>query len=273
MAGITKYGRFSDLIGGLATITASGVVSADANYGLSALTGINPAIPLKFLTTGPVRIVWDFGSARQIAGMAMPNSNCDEGLAIRAELNSTNSWTTPAVSVAMPPGPDDLMGHRASPWADFTTASGYANFRYASLYLPANTVAIQLFAFPIGTLRAFSRHIQFDGEKGVKRRTAEGIETEYGVVRVTRRRIRQRVHRFRVRGNDADHNDIQAIADDAGARALPWFFVWDSDVKTDGGLYVRFDKATAERLSSSEVWFDINDFGGEVEEVSRSLPL
>lgn len=275
--GTPRYARPSDIITSLATITVSGAsVIADTAYGLASLYDRNPAIPTKFDGSGPMRLVFDYGTAHRIDGMALPNSNLEPGLALRAELNSADSWVSPAVTVAMPPGDDDLMGHRASPWADFTAASGYSvlGFRYASLYIPANTADIQLGELLVlAQLREFSYAVQFGGDKGAKRRVAEGIETEYGSVRILRRKIKQRLHRFTVKGSTQDYEDFQAIADDAGGAALPWFFAWDHEVKTDGGLYARFTPDTAGRLTGQEEWFDVDVTQGEIIEVSRSLPL
>src|ERR1700754_4731698 len=123
--GITKYARPSDIITALATITVSGaVVSTDPNYGTAALYDRLPSKPLKLLGVGPVRIVYDFGAQTRIDGVALPNHNLDAGLNCIVALNDTNAWGAPSQSVTMTNGADHRDSHRASPWADFTTASG-----------------------------------------------------------------------------------------------------------------------------------------------------
>lgn len=285
-----KYCRPSDIITSLATITASGSISTDPEYGLASLYDRNPAKPLKFLTAGPVRLVYDFGATRRIDAFSLPNHNLDAGLDCIVSLNATNNWTSPTVSVAMEVGTEHLDGHRASPWADFTTASGYtaSGFRYCSLFIPANTSAIKLGETPIiSNLREFSQWTQFGGERGATKPFLESIRTEFGVVRVYRRRVKQRYFRYQIKGTDDttkqvaasalarddDFNALQDLSDDAGGMALPFFVTANSAIKTDGGLYARFTKETAERTSAQEEWFDISPFRFEVEEVSRSLPL
>lgn len=272
---ITRYARTDDIITSEATITASGV-DTDPDYGTSALYDRNPAIPMKLTHGNQTRVVLDFGTAVRIDAFAMPNSNEAAGAVIEVALNATNVWTSPSVLVNMVMGPDDLMGHKASPWVDFTTASGYdvAGFRYLSFLLPAQSDNHQIGeVLVISTLRNFTKWIQFNGRRGAKRPTAEGVETEFGIVRVPARLLKQRVYDFTIRASDADLSAMQDICDAARGRAFPWFFVWESTDKTDGGIYVRFTKETADRLMGEEVWFDIDQFGGSVEEVSRSVPL
>jgi hypothetical protein len=277
--GNLKYARPSDIITSTAAWTAAaGTVSTDANYGLAAMYDRKMSRPLKF-TDGPVvavRVVGDFGVATRLDGLALPNHNLPAGTAIRAEMNDTNVWTAPAVSVAMPPGTDMLDGHRASPWADFTAASGYtsAGFRYVSLYVPATAVVQQIGELlALSHLRSFSQFPQFKGTKGTSRQYLEAIRTEYGVRRVSRRAIKQRQFQFSLFGSDADYADLQTLADDATGLAAPFFMVADSSIKTDGGLYGRFTDATAAMLSATEEWYDVNTLTIAFMEDSRSLPL
>ena len=283
-----KYCRPSDIITSLATITASGAISADPDYGLPSLYDRNPAKPLKFETAGPIRLVYDFGTTRRIDAFSLPNHNLDAGLDCIVSLNATNNWTSPTVSVAMEVGTEHLDGHRASCWADFTAASGYTQvgFRYCSLFVPANSSAIKLGETPIiANLREFSQWTQFGGERGATKPFLESIRTEYGAVRVYRRRVKQRYFRYQIKGTDDgtknvgtllrddDFNALQDLSDDAGGMALPFFVTANAAIKTDGGLYARFTKETAERCAAQEEWFDISPFRFEIEEVSRSVPL
>lgn len=282
--GFLRYARPSDLITSAASITASGAVSADPNYGLSALYDNNPAKPLRFETTGPVRLVYDFGSARRVDAFSLPNHNLAAGTVCLVALNNLDSWAAPSVQVQMTVGAQHLDGHRASPWCDLTTASGYttSGYRYASLFVPAQAVNIKLGETPIiAVLRDFDHEPQFGGNKGAIRRYLESLRTEFGVVRVNRRRIKQRTYNFSIKGNTPDYEAIQALCDDAGGLALPWFFSPDDAVHNELGLFVRFTPETAARLVSQEEFFYtvgsgnglIENFPIEVEEVSRSLPL
>jgi hypothetical protein len=282
--GFLRYARPSDLITSAAAITVSGAVSSDPNYGVGALFDGDPAKPLKFETVGPVRVVYDFGSARRVDAFSLPNHNLDAGTVCLVALNNLDSWASPSVQVEMTVGAQHLDGHRASPWALLTTASGYttSGYRYASLFVPAQPRNIKLGETPIiATLREFDHEPQFGGNKGSLRRYLESLRTEFGVVRVNRRRIKQRFFNFSIKGNTPDYEAITALADDAGGLALAWFFTPDDAVQTENGLFVRFTPETAQRLTSQEEFFYlpgsgngfIENFPIEVEEVSRSLPL
>jgi len=158
----------------------------------------------------------------------------------------------------MPTGADHLDGHVASPWADFTTASGYssAGFRFCSLFVPVQSVNIKIGeTLLMANLRRFNHEPQFGGNKGAIRRYLESLRTEFGVVRVNRRRIKQRCYAFMLKGSTVDYEAIQSLCDDAGGVADPWFFTPDDAVKIDLGLYVRFTEETAQKLTSTEEFF------------------
>jgi hypothetical protein len=276
--GNLKYARPSDIItSGLTWSAVAGTVSTDPDYGLAALYDRELANPCKFIDDPviAIRLVGDAGVATRIDGLALPNSNIDAALVMRAELNATNVWTAPTVSVNMTMGARKLDGHRASPWADFTTASGYSagGFRYVSLYVPINSVAPWLGELPVfSRLRTFSQWPQF-GTRAVRRPFPELLKTEYGVKRGLRRRISQRAIRYSLKGNATDYDDLQALADDAGPVVLPWFCVADSSIKTDGGLYGRFTEETAAALEAAEEYFDLDNLPIDFEEDSRSIPF
>lgn len=273
--GALKYARPSDNVTGLAVVTCDQAVSTDPNYGLSSLYDDNPARPCKILSVGPARVVFDFGSARRIDGFALPNHNLADGTACTVAMNATNAWGAPSLSVTMTVGAARPDGHRASPWADLTAAGGYtpSGYRYLSLYVPAQAADIKLGeVMALGELRTFSQYTQF-GTRGINIPFLESLTTEYGVQRVYRRRVSQRTLDYRIRGNAADADALRALLEDAGGLALPWFVVNDSDVKTDGGLMVRFTRETAARLTVSEEWFDLDEIRFSVEELSRSVPL
>jgi hypothetical protein len=283
--GYLRYARPSDIITSLATITASGTVNSDPNYGLSALYDLNPAKPLKFDTAGPIRIVYDMGSARRMDAFSLPNSNLAAATNCVVALNATDSWAAPTVQTSLVTGADHLDGHRASPWADFTTVSGYSasGFRYCSLFVPAQSTNIKIGETPIiGNLRQFDHEPRWGGTKGALRKYLNALETETGVVRVNRRRLKQRTYTFDIKGGTPDYEALQALCDDAGGLALPWFFCPDDAVKTDLGLYVRFTPESAARLLAQEEFFYlptsanrgiVTNMTVDVVEVSRSLPL
>lgn len=283
--GRLRYCLPSDIITPAAVITASGTVSSDPNYGLAALYDRLPNKPLKFTTVGPIRLVYDFGFQRRVDAFSMPNHNLGAGTACVVALNNSNSWGAPTCSQIMTTGADHLDGHRASPWCEFTAASGYTvnGFRYVSLFVPAQAVNIKIGeTLVIAQIRRFNHEPQFGGNKGPVRRYLNNLETEFGVVRVNRRRIKQRSFAFTLKGSTVDFNAMQNLADDAGGNAVPFFITADDADKTDGGLYARMSDETAAKLMSQEEFFYlpsgtqnryIENFPIDVIEVSRSLPL
>ncbi len=276
MAENIKYCLPRDIITSLATITASGTVSSDPNYGLSSLYDGQPAKPCKFLTSGPIRITFDFGSRTRIDAFSMPNHNLDAGMTCIVALNNSDSWASPSVQTNLVIGSQHLDGHRASPWCSFVTASGYttSGYRYLSLYVPANSAAIKIGeAVIIANLRTFSQWAQFNGQRATEREFLEAIKTEYGAVRVVRRKIKRRVFSYTIKGSETDYSDLQNLGDDAGGYALPFFITADGSIKTDGGLYARLTQDSARRLAAQEEWYGVIPFTISIEEVSRSLPL
>jgi hypothetical protein len=277
--GNLKYARPSDIITSQLTWSVvAGNISSDPEYGLAALYDGKMSKPLKFIDepVAAIRIVGDAGSARRFDAMALPNSNIPAGTVMRAELNATNVWTAPTVSVNVTMGAAGLDGHVASPWADFTSATGYSpsGFRYCSWFIPVISVQPWLGELLVmSNLRQFSQWPQFGGTRGTMRPFLENLMTEYGVLRVVKRLIKQRQFEFQLKGNEQDFTDLQLLADDSGGMAVPFFMVADSLIKTDGGLYGRFTPETAAMIVGVEEWYDLNNLTIAFKEDSRSLPL
>jgi hypothetical protein len=276
--GNLKYARPSDIITSTFTWSAAaGTISTDPLYGLSALYDGKMARPLKF-TDSPVvavRVVGDAGSARRVDGMALPNSNIPAGTVMKAQMGSDPTFATFAVSVDVTMGAYGLDGHSASPWADFVSASGYTTggYRYVSWYVPVTSNVQWLGELLVfSNLRQFSVWPQF-GNRGASHPFLENLYTEYGVRRVIKRLIKQRRVVYPFKGTDADFDDLQALVEDSGGVAEPFFLVANSNVNTDGGLYGRLTPDTAQMVDGSEEWFDLTNFTIAFEEDSRSLPL
>jgi len=274
------YTRPSDIVTAEATWAVnSGTISSDPDYGLASLYDGKMAKPTKF-TDSPavnVRIVGNFGSARRIDGLALPNSkSIAAGTIMKAELNTVDSWISPAVSVDMVMGSPYLDGHVASPWASFLAASGYSvsGYQYASLLVPAGAAAPWLGELLVlAQLRTFSQWPGFSGTKGRTHPFLENIYTEYGQRRVVRRLIKQRRIDYPIKGSDQDVEDLQALADDCGGVSTPFFLAADGNVKIDGGLYGRLDPGLVASLMNPEEWFNVNGLTISFEEDSRSLPM
>lgn len=273
------YCRPSDIITSQATISTDSSVSSDDNYGLSSLFDQIPARPLK-IGLGPCYILFDFGEPQRIDGFALPNSNLSAGDAPATigtvKLNATNVWTSPTMSVPLIAGPDHLDGHRASPWLDLRDKTGYSTggFQYLRFDIGATTMNIKIGEILImSRLREFTRWVHWQGTKGAQRRFLEALETEYGVTRVHRRRIKQRFFSFELQLDNQDWRDLNDLADDAGGLAVPFFIAANSGNEQDEGLYARFTRESAARLEATEEWYDSDVFNLSVLEVSRGLPF
>jgi hypothetical protein len=264
----------SNIVTSLATITLPlGTLSLNPDYQLPSLYDGNPAKPC--LIVGPAEILFDWGSARRIDGFSLPHHNLAAGSEVNVELNATNSWGSPTISVPLVIGPIYRDGHRASPWLDLRDAAGYTptGFRYGRVDIPQGVTIKLGEVLWLSILDDFSRWPMFGGQRGVRRRFLEALETEYGVVRVHRRKIRQRTFSYPIKLTDVDVNLLNELGDDTGGYARAFFIVRDSKVKNDGGLYARLTRDTAEQLNVEEEWDGSNPFTISVIEVSRSLPL
>lgn len=277
--GNLKYCKPRNIITSSAMISSDSTPSSDPNYGFSALYDREPAKPLK-LGVGPLHVLFDFVEPVRIDGFALPNSNLSAGETpsqiATVSLNNVDDWTSPAMEVPLIAGKDHLDGHRASPWLDLTTKDGYSagGFQFLRLDIGLTTMSVKLGEVLImRELEEFTRWVHWDGRKGAQRRFLEAIDTEYGVTRVHRRRIKQRFFSFDLQLDVPDWEDLNDLADDAGGIAVPWFVAADSGYEQDNGLYVRFTRESAARLESTEEWYDSNVFNLSVLEVSRGLPF
>lgn len=276
--GNLKYARPSDIITTDFTWSAAvGTVSIDPNYGLAALYDQKMARPLKF-TDDPVvavRVVGDAGVATRVDGIALPNSNIPEGTVMKAQMGNDPTFATFALSIDVTMGAPGKDGHVASPWANFVAASGYSvsGYRYVSWYVPVVADAPWLGELLVMShLREFSVWPDF-GRRGATHPFLENLYTEFGQRRVIKRLIRQRRVSYPFRGNDQDFADLEALVEDCGGVATPFFLVANSTIKTDGGLYGRLTPDTVRILEATEEWFDLTNFDVVFEEDSRSLPF
>ena len=270
-----KYCRPSDIVTSASSISTTGTVSADPNYGLTALHDRLPAKPTK-LDVGPLSVTFDFLVAQRVDAVAIPSHNLGAGTVVTVEHDDDVTFATPPLTTTLIVGTQHLDGHRASPWADLTGVAGYivGGYRYLRITIPVQSMSIKLGeVLVISTLREFTRWPMWDGRKGTSRPFLEAIETEYGVVRVHRRRIKQRFFAYDIKLDVQDWVDLNDLADDASGYAVPWFFAPDGGTRDDFGLYVRFTREVAARLESSEEWYDSNIFTLAVQEVSRGLPF
>jgi hypothetical protein len=277
---ISKYSKASDIVTSSATITVpTGTVSTDANYGLTSLYDGNPAKPCKF-TTAYATILFDFGSAQRLDAFAMPHHNIDAGLGVLFQGNASDSWGAPTLSASVTIGAHDADGHVKQAWVDLTGVSGYSvsGFRYWRLYIPAtNSVAVQIGeALLVAQLRTLTRGIQDTIARPITRGYIPAMETEAGVKLYYERDVKQFGISGNIVGTLQDYADVKALLDDTHGPCRGFFFVLDSSVQHDGGLYVRATEEMATDFSAEQpVEFrdDVVMLPWSVVELSRGLPL
>lgn len=268
-----KYVRASDLI--IPVVVDSSLDILDTQYSLDALFDLQPAKPAKFDGV-LLELIMDLGSQMRVDMFGIPNSNLDAGMPCTLQMNNTNSWGAPTVNTTITMGSDFPNGHKASPWKDFTTISGYSTsgFRYIRLLTGTNSVNIQIGELMIGKqLRTFTQWAQFGGTRGTELKWLENLETEYGLQRVHRRKIQQRTFAYTIKGSDQDFEDLENLAIDVSGVARPFFVARDSSIFADGGLMCRFTPESVKKIEAQEEWYDDNPFTFTVRELSRGIPL
>jgi hypothetical protein len=275
------YCRPSDLVTSHATWSvASGTVSTDPSYDLTALVAHNPALPMKFTDTPGVAtaIVGDFGAAHRVDGVLFPHHNFATSAAVRVQMNDANTWATPSVNAALtvsaarPGNP----GHSRSPWLDLRTVAGYktAGYRYCRIYIPAQTAAPQLAGFAlVGLWREFDGVVEQNAELSHNRSWVQSFITAAGVKSYYERNVVQRTLAGKMFCFSTDWQDWKDLSDDAGGPVRPFPFILDDAVVDDGGLLMRLSDETAGALKLTAVLNTNGNFAFTLDEASRGLPL
>jgi len=272
---VTLYCRPSDIVTSHASWSvAAGTVSTDANYGLGALVTKNPAVPVKFTTAVQVEIVGDFGANHRVDGVLFPHHNFTNGLAVKFQMHTTNSWGAPTVDALLDVDAARMDGHSRSPWIDLRLVSGYAQagLRYCRILVPAMAVGAQFGGFSL-VEQWRDLGVSFEVKQSQNRpmlhsfTTAVGVKSEYS--------LNARSWRFEgsTLASDADYRDLLDLHD--AARGIDSFpFILDDSVKNDGGYLVSFSDEL--RASMSGTWAHgpgIINMPLAFDEISRGLPL
>ena len=275
------YCRPSDLVTSHATWSvASGTLSTDPSYNLTALVAHNPALPCKFTDASPtaVAIVGDFGAAHRVDGLLIPHHNFATSAAVLFQMNATNVWTAPSlsapltVSAARPGSP----GHSRSPWPDLRTVAGYATagYRYCRIYIPAQTMAPQLAGFAlVGLWRTFDGVVEQNAELSHNRSWVQSLTTAAGVKSFYERNVVQRTLAGKLFCFGTDWQDWRDLSDDAGGPVRPFPFILDDSIVDDGGLLMRLSDETAGALKLTALSNTNGTFAFTLDEAGRGLPL
>ena len=250
----------------------------DAAYPLTCLVdATNPAKCARF-TDAPVvaiRVVWDHGEDVRIDAVSLAKFRLDVGLGVRVQRHTANAWGAPTQDAALPIAANHEDGHSPSPWVDLRAVEGYREqgFRFSSIYVPVNSTSPRLAGLVfVEQFEALDEHID-TMRRGERRRFIAPLETEAGVRRYLRRRVKERYLRGHGMPEDAALASWLAVLRDADGPCLPFLFIWDESDTTDGALLVRPSDATAEALEWDDTHPAAHAVTLEFDEVSRGLPI
>jgi len=115
----SRYCRPTDIVTSEASIQIlEGTESSDPNYQRASLYDRDPAVPMKFTTTGACRLLFEFGSPQSLDAVFIPQHNLDSGLNVRVQANSIDDWGSPALNVGLTITSKDGDGHVKRPWVN-----------------------------------------------------------------------------------------------------------------------------------------------------------
>jgi hypothetical protein len=264
-----------DIITDQATISVPlGTESSDPNYKTASLYNRDPSRPMKFVTNGPNRLVFNLKWARSLDAVAIPQHNFADGLDVRIQANDTDAWTSPALDVPMVISAKDSDGHVKHPFVDLTDQTDpLPNFQYWSIYIPINTAPPELGeVLLMSDLRQFVRPLSFGVQRVTQRAHILSVETEYGVKAFYNQNVKQLKFTSSVLGSEADRVAMATLLDACYGPIYPFFFALDGD-DYDGGYYVRCTEEMSRMWSFRKIGGGTYELPLEFEELSRGLPL
>jgi hypothetical protein len=268
-----RYALPSALIGAHATITSSTTV--ESQYPLAHLHDGLPTEIVRWETSAPTRIVWDFGVPVTIEGLLVVMHTFAAGAVLKVQAHTADSWGAPAFSqdVTVPTWLDHVSPNVL---ADLRgTALAASGFRYVSLLMPA-----QAANHAIGELLWVATWSETDSAPAwpVDRRERRRVSvntTAYGVEHIVERNVRQTGVQPVFRAiSDADRGRLLALARAAGAHR-GWVLVIEyGDTPTIlEALYVRFTPEMITQLTESFLVFGAHEVQLDLLEVQRGLAL
>lgn len=260
------YGRPSDLIAGQA-IPSVQSGTEDPDYPAANLADQNPAKPAK-LTTPTGAWLLDFGTAKSVDLVALIHHNLDQGLDVRIQANSSNSWATPPLDQAITIPADHEDGYPVNPFVDLTGISprSYQYWRLAVVGTNSAAVAVGELVI-VGTKRTLEVNLSWGATDEEEHPVIEH-RTEYGVVTTYDLSVKWRRLVGEVDTTDAGAASLQALMRDARGRARAFLIVPDPD-QNDAWLV----RLAAPKWTRRLQFLGRHIIGVEFEEISRGLPL
>jgi hypothetical protein len=138
----------SDSIERPGTWTLESGTERSADYAPEFASNGDPSNPV-WILENQIRLVGDFGTAREIAMVALFAHTFQEGTVVRVQANATNVWTAPSLSVNIPIKEWYRDGFSCAALVDLRTAypsAGARTFRYWSIdnMTDANDVTVAI---------------------------------------------------------------------------------------------------------------------------------
>lgn len=250
------------------TITAS---AEDPAYPVSNWAFRYPAHPSKMLTdTGDW--VFDFGAPANVAAFALIYHNFDEGLLVKLQWNSSNSWGAPVGEQIIPIPAATEDGYSVSPWIEVTGSPTYQFWRLVISGSPGNSQALMLgrpyfsgALRDLGDVEGIGQDVRWgvqelEEQNLIEHRTEIGVEHIYDIGDA----------RGRFDGELALYDSTAAalisLARSARMRVFPWLLIADTAVNK--ARMVRFVENRWQRTRET---INHNIFPFSVQELARGL--
>lgn len=252
--------------------------TVNALYPLTRLDDGKPWNPTIF-TANPTRITIDFGSAKRVDLVSFAHVNFDLGAVIHAQMNASNSWSSPSLDTAVVIAGPAEDGMPANPFVDLTPVSGYSGsgFRYLSLQVVSGQVS--LLSFGLIRVTKVKRQITGFASTGVRNRDWGGTESEKHplIERVTdagvqlgySRGTRARFVNGSVRCVNAGWADLVTWTRSTRGRSRPCLLVPDPTVNE--ALWVKWGASADMLLKRTTFGPSAYDVPVDWEEVGRGL--
>jgi len=241
--------------------------TGDPDYPPAFLVDLNPAKPFKFTTTTGA-VLFEFAAPVTIEMFALIHHNLMAGLTnVRIQANSSNSWGSPPLNVALTIPTRRSDGFSANPHANLTGMTNTYKWWRLS-FADANNVPIQIGEVWMGaTRRTLAVNIRWDYEENddqplIEHVTDFQIRTSYSYGVSIRRYVAQ------LTTTDAGAAELYDWWRSCRGRALIMLMALDADV--NDCMMARFNMSY---LKSNKQFTNYHPIDLDIIEVSRGLVL
>jgi hypothetical protein len=267
MASNAVYSSHSDhvLRNVLATMPTGTLLSS--SFPLSNLTDSVPATLCRLSST-TVRWVWDLGTATEIQMVVFGQHNIDAGhTGVVWEQHTSNTWTSPDLSVPVTIPAAERDGYRPFPWVDISAHAARSRRFVSFAVKTANSVNLAMGEVMASAVkRIASPNLSWgmqEGESvpGIEHQTGRGVRFAY------RTGIRVRNFAGEVDTTDAEATSIKEWFRDSNLRP----FIWIPDGSVNDAMIVSFEMGN--ELKVTREFFNRNRIPLAFREWSRGVQV